>query len=107
MPEAQGEAYLQGGNIYLSAEVYSRYLAGLSAVALLERDGELVLLPVRQEGAGGSMIKVVNKRGDRVIPAREYLASCGIPEDARVLKRCRWDDELAALRLLEARQAPA
>ncbi|MEM9387307.1 MAG: hypothetical protein AAGA68_19770 [Pseudomonadota bacterium] len=107
MAENRAEAHLEGGSIYLSAEAYAQYLPGLTAVALLERDGELVLLPVRQEGAGGSMIKLVNKRGDRVIPAREYLASCGIPEDVRFPKRCRWDDELAALRLLEVSQTPA
>ncbi len=105
MPD-EAAAHLHGGNIYLSAEAYEKYLPGLDSVALLQRDGDIVLLPVHQAGAGGSMIKVRNARGDRVIPAREYLAGCEIPEDVRLSRACRWDSALAALRLVDPHPHP-
>ncbi len=86
------------GNLYLSREVCDACLPGIDAVALLERDGQVMIVPLIPESGGGLLLKIRNVRGDRVIHAQEFFREKGYLEDfeQRVLP-VQWDPELAAL----------
>ncbi len=90
---------IQDGNIYLTAEVYEKYFSGLATVAVLERDGALLILPLQIDSGGGMLLKIKNLRGDRVIHAREFLASLDIDESKKIAANVRWSTEAAGLQL--------
>ena len=70
------------GNIYLSRELCARYFAGADAVAVLARAGEMLIMPLARGAAGGTLLKVRNSRGDRVVHAQEFFRAHGYAEDA-------------------------
>lgn len=88
---------IQNGSLYLDAEVYAEFFGGRDAVAVLPREGHIALFPLSQGGAGGSLAKVRNARGDRVIHARELLRGIDIDDSDSHELAARWDQELAAL----------
>ena len=59
------------GPIYLPAEVVRTYFHGIDAVVVLIRDELLMVMPVHQATAGGSLLKLRNAAGDRVANARD------------------------------------
>lgn len=86
------------GSIYLDLEACDRYLPGVVSVATVCRDGSVLLLPLHGAAAGGSLLKVRNARGDRVVHALEFLRTLGIDADTPELDvRVRWDAEIAGL----------
>ena len=87
------------GNIYVDAEIYQRYFSGIESVAVLANEGDIALMPVRNQGGGGLLLKIRNARGDRVIHAREILESAGISEDQEINVTPKWDSDFAALRV--------
>jgi hypothetical protein len=87
-----------GGRVLVPLETYERYLAGAMAAALLERDGQVFLLPLSGPVAGGSLLKQKNLRGDRVMPAGDFLGAHGIEAfDADRPYPVRWVTEAGAL----------
>jgi len=70
------------GNLYLDHALCERYFEGISSVAMLLRDGQVLMLPLRGPAAGGLLLKIRNIRGDRVVHADEFLRSLGIPPEA-------------------------
>lgn len=86
------------GNIYLLRETCTTYFPGMNAVALICRDDDLLLLPLIADSAGGLLLKVRNKRGDRVIHAQEFFRDRGFVEEfeERTLP-ARWDAGAAGL----------
>ena len=86
---AASSVSLKRGALYVSCEVYDRYFAGLEAVILLRRDRDLCILPVRHAAAGGYLLKLRNKAGDRVVHAPDFFRECGIDEsvDAGIVSR--------------------
>lgn len=87
------------GNIYVNATIYQRYFSGIESVAVLAREDDIALMPVRNPGGGGLLLKIRNAQGDRVIHARETLESAGVPEDKEIRATPKWDSESAALRI--------
>ena len=87
------------GNIYVDAETYQKYFSGIESVAVIAREDDIALMPVRNPGGGGLLLKIRNAQGDRVIHAREILESAGIPEDKEIRATPKWDSEFAALRI--------
>ncbi len=100
---------LRGGSIHLPRELCDAHLAGAEAVAVIERDGALLVVPLVPGSAGGLLLKLRNARGDRVIAAQEFLRTHGYAdsdEERRVA--VRWDESAAALMLTGiARDRPA
>jgi hypothetical protein len=86
------------GNLYLSREICETYLAGVASVALLERDGDVLIVPLIEQSAGGLLLKQRNARGDRVIHAQEFFRCRDLPEEfeLRTLP-VHWSRESAAL----------
>lgn len=81
------------GYLYIPAVEAWRFPAG-TAVALVRGD-ELWLMPVRNAGSGGLLLKLRNVRGDRSLFVQEFLPE-GVPPGPR---ESVWDEELGALRI--------
>jgi hydrogenase maturation protease len=95
---APAEVSIARGNFYLSREICETYLPGVSSVALLVRDEEIMIVPLIQQSAGGLLLKQRNARGDRVIHAQEFFRSRSLPEEFEVRSvPVRWSAEAAAL----------
>lgn len=86
------------GNLYLSRETCESCLGGIESVALLDRDGRLMVVPLMPESAGGLLLKIRNARGDRVIHAQEFFREKGYLEDFQErIFPAHWDADAAAL----------
>ncbi len=87
---------LQNGSLYMSFECYEKYFKGLGSVILVNRDNQLLVMPVHNEAGGGLLMKIRNARGDRVIHAQEFLAFHSL-ENVDKEVHGRWDSGLSAL----------
>ncbi len=85
------------GSLYLSRALYDRYFAGVEAVILLARDGDLLVLPVRHAAGGGYFLKLRNAAGDRVVQAGDFFQAHGIGDDAELTLPVAWDQNVAGL----------
>ncbi len=91
------------GNLYLSRELYEHYFCGIEHVALMEREGDVLIVPLLHS-PGGLLLKMRNPHGDRVIQAQEFLRGCGFPEDFTERSySVRWRSDLAALAVVGAK----
>ena len=90
---------MERGNLYISAAVYERYLKGIEAVILLERDNQCWLMPIRNAMAGGYLLKRLNSQGDRVIHAADFFRDRGIDDVKTQDIEIKWNKEMAALGL--------
>jgi hypothetical protein len=81
----------------LSCEVYDRYFAGLETVILLCRDGDLCILPVKHAAAGGYLLKLRNKAGDRVVYAPDFFREQGVDDGTALELSVVWSTERGAL----------
>ena len=88
---------IKRGSIYISAEVYETYFAGLESVIVLIRNGNLFILPVRQMAAGGCLLKVRNARGDRVATAPDVFEAHGLSDHTAEGLPARWSARDGAL----------
>ena len=86
------------GRLLVPYATYALYLEGVESAALIEREAQVYLLPLRGPVAGGSLLKQRNLRGDRVMQASDFLAERGIgplaPEREFAV---RWIAEAGAL----------
>lgn len=86
------------GNFYLTREICDTYLPGILSVALIARDGVVLIVPLTKDSAGGLLLKQRNARGDRVLHAQEFLREKGYPEEFEPrTAMVRWKPESAAL----------
>lgn len=88
---------IQDGALYLSRDVYTRFFDHLESVILLRRGDDLCVLPVRQTAAGGYLLKVRNRAGDRVIHAPDFFRQNGFPEHSRTEFTAEWSSTDGAL----------
>jgi hypothetical protein len=98
---------IRDGSIYLDAALYEAHFSGLEALAVLRRDERLLLVPLQRGGPGGSLLKIRNARGDRVVHAREQLRALGIEDFESHELAVQWDAELAALAMVAPGQVPS
>jgi hypothetical protein len=86
------------GNLYLSHALCTRHLPQTAAVALLAREGDVLIVPLHPGSAGGLLLKQRNAAGDRVIHAQEFFRNHGFDEECgpRTLP-VRWCTQRAAL----------
>ncbi|MEO7500751.1 MAG: hypothetical protein ABIX11_14295, partial [Casimicrobiaceae bacterium] len=88
--------------------IYDTYFGGAAAVALLARDGKLLVMPLVADSAGGTLLKIRNRHGDRVIHAQEFFRDKGFAEDADAQTvDARWSADAAALVVEGLRAAPS
>jgi hypothetical protein len=88
---------LKRGALYLSCEVYDRYFPGLETVILLCRDRDLCILPVKHAAAGGYLLKLRNKAGDRVVHAPDFFREYGIDDNIALKLAVVWSSDRGAL----------
>jgi hypothetical protein len=88
---------IRNGSFYLDADVYEAYFRGRDSVGVLMRHDHIVLCPLFPGSVGGSLAKIHNARGDRVIHARELLRELELDDSQTHELAARWDAELAAL----------
>jgi hypothetical protein len=86
------------GRVLVPHDTYELYLHGVDSAALIEREGQILLLPLRGPVAGGMLLKQRNLRGDRVMLAPDFLAQLGIDPFAPERDfKVRWVAEAGAL----------
>lgn len=88
---------LKSGALYMTCDIYDRYFAGLETVILLRRDNDLCILPVRHAAAGGYLLKLRNKAGDRVVHAPDFFREYGVDEATILNLSVVWSSERGAL----------
>jgi hypothetical protein len=92
------EISIARGNLYLTRELCDAYFEGTETVALLARDGAMLIVPLARASSGGLLLKQRNLRGDRVIHAQEFLRDKGVVESFEPQTVVvRWDPANAAL----------
>jgi len=89
---------LRRGSLYLSAEIYLKYFAGLEAVVLLERDAHLYIMPVRNASGGGYLLKLKDSNGSRIINAMDFFRDRGKDSFDEIIVNVFWDQEMSALK---------
>jgi hypothetical protein len=97
---AEAPVSFRGGRLYLSADACARHFPGSQSVALLRRDGDLLVLPVRQAAAGGYILKQRNGAGDRVVDAPDFFRGEGVADTLVWCEAADWSEADAALALL-------
>jgi hypothetical protein len=85
------------GSFYLDEALYDRWLHGVTAIAVRWEAGRVLLVPLRQPGSGGRLLKLRNARGDRVVHASEFLRELGVDDDRQYDAAASWDERLAAI----------
>ena len=86
------------GRMVLPHRTFEQYLAAAPSVALIERDGQVYLLPLGGPTAGGLLLKQRNLSGDRVVLATDFLAARGLGRfSAEREFQVRWVAEAGAL----------
>lgn len=88
---------IKRGSIYISADVYDTYFAGLEAVIVLIREDSLMILPVRQMASGGCLLKIRNASGDRVATAPDVFEAHGLIDFTTSDLPAHWSAEDGAL----------
>ena len=71
------KVFIGDGRVVVPVATYELYLAGASSAALVERDGQIFLVPLHGPTAGGMLLKQRNAQGDRVLLATDFLAERG------------------------------
>ncbi|MBL4853587.1 MAG: hypothetical protein JKY25_05030 [Robiginitomaculum sp.] len=97
-PSAVSTVILKRGSLYLSCAIYEKYFAGLDAVILLNREGHLYIMPVRNTSGGGYLLKLRNSAGDRVIIAPDFFREQGLDDFQSREIDVLWDKDMAALK---------
>lgn len=88
------------GSIQLPRELCERCFPYSATVALLAREGRVLIVPLAPDSAGGLLLKLRNARGDRVVQAQEFFRQHGAVEEFEVRRlSVRWCPEMAALEL--------
>ena len=90
---------IRNGSLYLDLELYQCYFKDLESVILLRQSEKVLILPVMHPGGGGTLIKIRNARGDRVIHAQEFFRDHGLDEFVDQILPAQWNAEMAALEI--------
>ena len=88
---------MKRGSVYVAREIYERFFPGLETVILLRRADDLLILPVRSAVAGGFMLKLRNRAGDRVVNAAEFFRDNGIDDDCDLNVDVEWSEAQGGL----------
>ena len=96
-PEPAASVRLARGKIYLESPLFEKYFSGHETVALIEREGKFVLLPVFSGAQGGLMIKLINARGDRLVDAVDFFRRFDLDLENSLDCPVVWNSEMAGM----------
>ncbi|MBU6450367.1 MAG: hydrogenase maturation protease [Cyanobacteria bacterium REEB67] len=96
-PEPAASVRLTRGKIYLESPLFEKYFSGHETVALIEREGKFVLLPVFSGAQGGLMIKLINARGDRLVDAVDFFRRFNLDLENSLDCPVAWNSEMAGM----------
>ena len=99
------ELTVRRGNIQIDRKLFDRYFGQRSSAILINRDSELLLMPV-DPIAGGVLVKQRNLQGDRSIDASEFLRARGLNEQIDMTCTARWNHQLGGLALAMPKEHP-
>ncbi len=88
---------IKDGAIYIPFQLVEKYFRGIDAVIVLVQQGELMVMPVHQATSGGSLLKVKNAAGDRVVQARDVFQDQGMLDFRTEELPVKWSSEKCAL----------
>ncbi len=88
---------IKDGTIYLPFQLVEKYFRGVDAVVVLLQQGELMVMPVHHVMSGGSLLKVKNAAGDRVVQARDVFQDQGMLDFRTDELPVKWSSERCAL----------
>ncbi|MCX8227236.1 MAG: hypothetical protein OTI35_14250 [Sulfitobacter sp.] len=92
-----GEVSIREGSIYLPHQLVDTYFRDIDAVIVLIQQGELMVMPVHQATSGGSLLKVKNAAGDRVVQARDVFQDQDMLDFRTDNLAVNWNAEKSAL----------
>lgn len=96
-PESPLHIRIHKGSLYVDASISQRYFQNLQHIALIKRDNQILILPIRHEGGGGLLLKIRNSHGDRVIHAQEFLRGHGLEDLVDYRIPVSWDNTTCGL----------
>lgn len=102
LPDSAGSVplTLTRGSLHVPREVCERFFPHALNVALLAREGRVLMIPLAADSAGGLLLKLRNSRGDRVVLAQEFLRQHGFEEGFPPCEvTALWRPDVAALEL--------
>lgn len=88
---------IKEGAIYLPHQIVETYFSGIDAVIVLLQEDELMVMPVHQATSGGSLLKVRNAAGDRVVQARDVFQDQDMLHFTTDSLPVKWSSEKSAL----------
>ena len=90
--------FVGDGRVVLPCATCEQYLAGVLSAALIERDGQVFLVPLSGPSAGGMLLKRRNALGDHVLLATDFLDDRGLGRFSTGLNfPVRWVEDAGAL----------
>ena len=92
-----GAVSIYEGSIYLPNQLVDTYFRGIDAVIALIQQGELMVMPVHQATSGGSLLKIKNAAGDRVVQARDVFQNQDMLDFRTDNLAVNWSTEKSAL----------
>jgi len=92
-----GAVSIYEGSIYLPNQLVDTYFRGIDAVIVLIQQGELMVMPVHQATSGGSLLKIKNAAGDRVVQARDVFQNQDMLDFRTDNLAVNWSTEKSAL----------
>mgnify|MGYP001216620447 CR=1 FL=1 len=92
-----GAVSIYEGSIYLPNQLVDTYFRGINAVIVLIQQGELMVMPVHQATSGGSLLKIKNAAGDRVVQARDVFQNQDMLDFRTDNLAVNWSTEKSAL----------
>ena len=92
-----GAVSIHEGSIYLPNQLVDTYFRDIDAVIVLIQQGELMVMPVHQATSGGSLLKIKNAAGDRVVQARDVFQNQDMLDFRTDNLAVNWSTEKSAL----------
>jgi len=92
-----GRMRLRRGSLYFTAALHGRYFGGVETVILLREDADLLIMRVAHAAAGGYLIKLRNRAGDRVIHGADFFRNHGLGDEQEFSFTPRWCQTRSAL----------
>lgn len=87
---------LRNGSLHIDATTFAQHLGDRESVALLRRETDLFVVPLRDSNFGGYLCKRRTAAGDRVIHAADFFREHGYDDGPERTFAADWRADVAA-----------